>query len=75
MSRLLILSEGASDWSVWFSLDEHDPITDPFGFCIGTGQTRAAAIEDAIEDLGAAIDQLRSPDGTIEERQQMEADE
>jgi hypothetical protein len=68
MSRLLIHEETGDDWQVWISLDDHDPLNDPFGFIIGTGKTRDAAVADAVRDLEAILEQLQAPPGTIEER-------
>lgn len=56
------------DWSVWVTLDDHDPLEDAFGFVVGRGETRDDAIADAVVELEAAVVQLQGPISVIEER-------
>lgn len=65
---LLIVSEGDADWHVWMSLEDHDPLDDAFGFIIGSGETRDAAVADAVASLEAATARLQSPPGVVPER-------
>lgn len=59
MSTVTIQCAAMDDWTVWLSLDDHDPVKDPFGFVIGVGQTREDAIGDAVQDLVAALTALQ----------------
>jgi hypothetical protein len=66
--NLVIIREGAEDWSVWAGL-EGDYVLPPLGlsFVIGSGETLEAAKADAIAKLEAAIAKLRAPRGAIPE--------
>ena len=44
------------DWDIWLDTE----VAERDGLCIGVGQTRAAAIEDAISDLEEALVVLRN---------------
>jgi hypothetical protein len=68
VSNLLITRTGDDDWQVWITLPDHDALRDAFGFVIGTGATRDAALAAAVADLEAAVDALQAPPGVIEER-------
>lgn len=72
MSKLLIHQEAQDDWQVWISLPGHNPLEDPFGFIIGLGVTRGDAVGTAVADLEAAINELQSPPGVIEESNKKE---
>ena len=60
MSQIVVLHEGPDDWQVWIGLEDQRP---PAGwsFSIGTGQTRNAAVADAVKDLEAQIERLQQP--------------
>jgi hypothetical protein len=47
-----------SEWEVWIGLDGEDPEDCPFGFLVGIGPTKQAAIADAIKDLQTAVNDL-----------------
>ena len=65
---LLITKSGDDDWNVWIGLPEQDPLLDPYGFIIGSGATKEAAITEAVASLEAATERLQSPAEAIEER-------
>lgn len=49
MSHIRILDPDSSgDWEVWLNQEEQDEYS---GLCIGTAQTREAAIADAMKDI------------------------
>lgn len=43
-------------WEVWIVIDLSNGFDD--GYCVGVGETRAAAIVDAATDLQGVLDQL-----------------
>lgn len=56
MTHMRILDPDESgDWEIWLNPEEDDEYV---GLCIGVGETRAAAIEDAIGDIGLVLKQL-----------------
>ena len=65
----LLITGTEGDYSVWISLEQHDPVLDPYGFIIGTSDTRDGAVADAVASLEAAIDQLQAPRGVVPERE------
>jgi hypothetical protein len=69
MSSLLITTSGPEDWAVWISLPKHDPLTDRWGFVIGSGATRDAAVADAVATLEQAVERLQSPTGVVAVRE------
>lgn len=69
MALSLLITRDGRDWDVWISLPNHDPIKDVFGFAIGVGDTRDAAVADAVQALEEAVERLQAPPGQIEERQ------
>jgi hypothetical protein len=58
---LTILSNGDDDWQVWIQLQAGNPIGQHESFIIGDGETRAAAVQDAVKTLGTYITQLEAP--------------
>lgn len=64
--RVCIVFASESNWQVWVTLEDHNPIRDAFGFCIGTGKTRDAAVADAVKDLEGATEVLQSPPDAVE---------
>lgn len=66
---LLITRDGDGDWCVWMSLPDHDPELDAFGFVIGIGATRDAAVADAVAELEGVGVRLQAPAGAVEERE------
>jgi hypothetical protein len=54
-----IIREHARDWNAWIGLDDGTEPPAGWSFVIGFGETREAAIDTAIEDLEAAIEELR----------------
>lgn len=56
-SGITILRDGPAEWSVW--------LKQKYGttrrFLIGYGATRNEAVDEAVKDLEAAIDQLQQP--------------
>lgn len=65
-SLVIVGDEG--DYNVWISLPDHDPVRDAFGFVIGCGDTRDAAVADAVASLEGALSALQSPRGLVPER-------
>jgi hypothetical protein len=51
MELLITSNRAGDDWSVWATLEGHDAIRDSFGFIIGVGATRDAAVADAVRVL------------------------
>ena len=70
LSLLIEHGAGTSGWFVWISLPNHDPDKDAYGFIIGAGDTRDAAVTDAVSALQDAMDRLQSPRGQIQEREE-----
>ena len=62
MSALTIINE-EGQWGVWIGLDNTNPRTSPFGFCIGVGTTRNKALAEAVADLESATDALQQAHG------------
>ena len=67
--QLVIVKDTEDDWSVWMSLPDHDPLRDAFGFVIGSGTTRDAAVANAVRELESEIEQLQGPIGVVEQRE------
>ncbi len=65
MSTVKVIQHG-NGWSVWIALDGHDPMTEPFGFVVGYGDTRDEAVTDAVADLEDVIETLQSGGGEPE---------
>lgn len=55
---MTVLVREENGWEVWISLDDHHPLRDRFGFCIGLGLSRASAVSDAVTELEAVIEKL-----------------
>ena len=70
MALSLLVTRNGLDWDVWISLPDHDPIEDAFGFVVGVGRTRDAAVADAVQALEEAVERLQAPPGQLKERQE-----
>ena len=72
MAKLMIVQHvgpsARDSWEAWFGLDGTDPSSDAVGFCVGMGKTRNQAVAAAASELEAALEELQSPPGVIEER-------
>jgi hypothetical protein len=66
--KLLITHDRGGDWNVWATLPDHDPLHDVYGFVVGVGKSRDAAVADAVAVFEAAIEELQAPPGAVEER-------
>ena len=66
----LVVNYDLQTWNVWISLPDHDPLTDDFGFVIGTGKTRDKAVAQAVHELETIIERLQVPAGLINKLEQ-----
>lgn len=53
------IQDDGSDVSVWLGLPDENPISDRYGFVIGTGKTRQLALTDAVAALEDATERLQ----------------
>lgn len=69
-SSLLVRRELNGEWQVWLGLAGEHPVLDLYGFVVGVGETRDAAIADAVQNLGQ-VAQLQAPVGVAPEEHEI----
>lgn len=59
---LLVEEDRDGTWGLWVGLAGENPITSPYGFCVGTGRTKDEAIERGRVSLHRACELLAAKD-------------